>query len=187
MEMMGKGIGLERGLVGGSGALESSTEELAENNEPKRLAFSVGVIAIEPSARVRGGKLDLQKLLRIFYFIFAVLSLLDDLFVIPFLVSACIILHFLFLFHLSSIFFPSSFLVFFPLFFWECNCFFLFYGLRSHPHKFRLYLKAGEARDPLQWCPTGEIVVKPLSQGGNVSGRGGVRTHFTGAHESSGN
>ena len=64
-EMMGEGIGLERGLVGGSGALESSTEELAENKEPKRLAFSVGVIAIEPSVRVSGGKLDLQKLLRI--------------------------------------------------------------------------------------------------------------------------
>ena len=29
------------------------------------MAFSVGVIAIEPSVRVRGGKLDLQKLFRI--------------------------------------------------------------------------------------------------------------------------
>ena len=63
-EMVGKGIGLDRVLVGGSGALESSTEELAENKEPKRLAFSVGMLAIEPSARIRGGKLDLQKLLR---------------------------------------------------------------------------------------------------------------------------
>ena len=44
--------------------MELSTEELAENKEPKRLAFSVGVLAIEPSARIRGGKLDLQKLLR---------------------------------------------------------------------------------------------------------------------------
>ena len=58
-------MGLERGKVGGSGALESSSEELAENKEPKRVAFSEGEQAIEPSGRIRGGKLDLQKLLRI--------------------------------------------------------------------------------------------------------------------------
>ena len=37
-----EGIGLERGWVGGSGALESLREELAEKKEPKRLALSVG-------------------------------------------------------------------------------------------------------------------------------------------------
>ena len=65
MEMIGIGMGLERGEVGGTGARESSTEELAENKEPKSVAFSVGEQAIEPSGRIRGGKLDLQKLLRI--------------------------------------------------------------------------------------------------------------------------
>ena len=34
-----KGIGLERVLVGGLGALELSTEELVKNKEPKVLAF----------------------------------------------------------------------------------------------------------------------------------------------------
>ena len=63
--MIRVGIGLERGIVGGNEVLESSPEELAENKEPKRVAFSVGEQAIEPSGRISGGKLDLQKLLRI--------------------------------------------------------------------------------------------------------------------------
>ena len=43
-----EGIGLVSGRVGGSGALESMREELAEKQEPKRLALSVGEPAIEP-------------------------------------------------------------------------------------------------------------------------------------------
>ena len=42
---------------------ESSRVELEENRRPKRLAFSVGVLATEPSVRIRRGKEDLQKLL----------------------------------------------------------------------------------------------------------------------------
>ena len=45
---------------------ESSREELDEKRRPKRLAFSVGVLAIDPSGRIRGGKADLQKLLEMF-------------------------------------------------------------------------------------------------------------------------
>ena len=59
-------IGLERGKVGGSGASESSRVEFAENREPKRVALSVGELAIEPSGRNRGGKLELQKFLENF-------------------------------------------------------------------------------------------------------------------------
>ena len=40
---------------------ESSRVELEENRRPKRLAFSVGELATEPSDRIRGGKDDLQK------------------------------------------------------------------------------------------------------------------------------
>ena len=40
--------------------------ELEENKEPKRSAFSVGELAIEPSDLKSGGKLELLKLLRIF-------------------------------------------------------------------------------------------------------------------------
>ena len=46
--------------------LESSKEELAENREPKRVAFSDGEQAIDPSGWKRGGKLELQKLLETF-------------------------------------------------------------------------------------------------------------------------
>ena len=60
--MMMEGIGLEMG----SGALESLREELAKKKEPKRLALSVGEQAIETSGRIIGGKLELQKLLKIF-------------------------------------------------------------------------------------------------------------------------
>ena len=38
-EIMVKRIKLERGLVGGSGTLELSTEELVENREQKRFVF----------------------------------------------------------------------------------------------------------------------------------------------------
>ena len=65
-EIIGLGIGLERTREGGGIAAESSKVELEENKEPKRLAFSVGVLAIELSVRKRGGKEDLQKLLEIF-------------------------------------------------------------------------------------------------------------------------
>ena len=65
VDKIGVGIGLARGRVVGTEALESSRDELAEKREPKRVALSVGVQAIEPSGRIRGGKLDLQKLLRI--------------------------------------------------------------------------------------------------------------------------
>src|SRR5678815_805174 len=64
-EMTGKGIGHLRG-EGGIGVPESSRVELEENRRPKRLAFSVGELATEPSDRIRGGKDDLQKLLEMF-------------------------------------------------------------------------------------------------------------------------
>ena len=44
----------------GQHPVESSLEELVKNKELKILAFSVGVLAIQPSAWIRG-KLDLQK------------------------------------------------------------------------------------------------------------------------------
>src|SRR5678815_4965140 len=59
----GKSIGH---LRGGGGMPESSRVDLEENRRPKRLAFSVGELATEPSDRIRGGKTDLQKLLEIF-------------------------------------------------------------------------------------------------------------------------
>src|SRR5678815_5434630 len=62
----GKDIGHLRGVGGGIGMPESSRVELEENRRPKRLAFSVGELAIEPSDRIRGGKDDLQKLLEMF-------------------------------------------------------------------------------------------------------------------------
>src|SRR5678815_4526935 len=45
---------------------ESFRVELEENRRPKRLAFSVGELATEPSERIRRGKADLQKLLEMF-------------------------------------------------------------------------------------------------------------------------
>ena len=42
VEMMSDGIGLERGKVGGSKALESLMVELEEKMEPKSVALSVG-------------------------------------------------------------------------------------------------------------------------------------------------
>ena len=66
VEMMVGVIGLERGKGGGSGALESSREELAEKRLPKRVALSEGEQAIEPSGPNREGKLELQKLLENF-------------------------------------------------------------------------------------------------------------------------
>src|SRR6201990_2331481 len=62
----GKGMGHLRGEGVGGGLPESSRVELEENKMPKRLAFSVGVLATEPSERIRGGKEDLQKLLEMF-------------------------------------------------------------------------------------------------------------------------
>src|SRR5678816_1108888 len=59
----GKDIGHLRREGGGRGMPESSRVELEENRRPKRLAFSVGEFAKEPSDRIRGGKVDLQKLL----------------------------------------------------------------------------------------------------------------------------
>ena len=65
-EIMGGHIGLDRGLVGGSVASESLRVEFSEKREPKRVALSVGELAIEPSGRKRGGKLELQKFLENF-------------------------------------------------------------------------------------------------------------------------
>src|SRR5678815_4242473 len=62
----GKDIGHLRGEGGRGGMPESSRVELEENRRPKRLAFSAGELATEPSDRVRGGKADLQKLLEMF-------------------------------------------------------------------------------------------------------------------------
>src|SRR5678816_829212 len=64
--MTGKDIGHLKGEGGGRGMPESSRVELEENRRPKRLAFSVRELAIEPSERIRGGKTDLQKLLEMF-------------------------------------------------------------------------------------------------------------------------
>src|ERR1044072_4984297 len=58
--LRGEGVGV------GGGMPESSRVELEEKRRPKRLAFSEGVFAIDPSERIRGGKADLQKLLEIF-------------------------------------------------------------------------------------------------------------------------
>ena len=59
-------MGHLRGEGVGGGMPESSRVELDEKKRPNRLAFSEGVLAIEPSERIRGGKADLQKLLEIF-------------------------------------------------------------------------------------------------------------------------
>src|SRR6201990_1808374 len=59
-------MGYLRGEGLGGGMLESSRVELDEKRRPKRLAFSEGVLATEPSERIRGGKADLQNLLEIF-------------------------------------------------------------------------------------------------------------------------
>src|ERR1700755_576303 len=59
-------MGHLRGEGVGGGMPESSRDELDEKRGPKRLAFSEGVFAIEPSERIRGEKADLQKLLEIF-------------------------------------------------------------------------------------------------------------------------
>ena len=58
VEIIGGLIGLERGKGGGggSGALESSREELAEKRKPKRVALSVREQAIDLSGRNKGGK-----------------------------------------------------------------------------------------------------------------------------------
>ena len=45
---------------------ESCRVELDEKRRPKRLAFSKGILATEPSERIRAEKEDLQKLLEIF-------------------------------------------------------------------------------------------------------------------------
>ena len=46
--------------------MESLREELVEKKEPERLALSVGEQAIKSSGRISEGKLELQKLLKIF-------------------------------------------------------------------------------------------------------------------------
>src|ERR1044072_2412427 len=63
----GRDMGHLRGEGVGGGMSESSRVELDEKRRPKRLASSVGVLATEPSERIRGGKADLQKLLEIFF------------------------------------------------------------------------------------------------------------------------
>src|SRR6201990_2019521 len=59
-------MGFLRGEGVGGGMPESCRVELDEKRRQKRLAFSEGVFATEPSERIRGGKADLQKLLEIF-------------------------------------------------------------------------------------------------------------------------
>src|ERR1700755_2423274 len=59
-------MGFLRGEGVGGGMPESCRVELDEKRRLKRLAFSEGVFATEPSERIRGGKADLQKLLEIF-------------------------------------------------------------------------------------------------------------------------
>ena len=60
-------MGHLRGEGVGVGMPESSRVELDEKRRPKRLAFSEGALATEPSERIIGGKADLQKLLEIFF------------------------------------------------------------------------------------------------------------------------
>src|SRR5678815_2899079 len=62
----GKDMGNLRGEGVGGGMPESSRVELDEKRRKKRLAFSEGELATEPSERIRGGKADLQKLLEMF-------------------------------------------------------------------------------------------------------------------------
>ena len=50
----------------GGGMPESCKVELDEKRRKKRFAFSVRVLPTETSERIRGGKVDLQKLLQIF-------------------------------------------------------------------------------------------------------------------------
>src|SRR5678815_2825034 len=64
--MTSRDIGHLRGDGARGGEPESSRLELDEKRRPKRLAFSEGVLAIEPSERIRGGKADLQKLFEMF-------------------------------------------------------------------------------------------------------------------------
>src|ERR1700755_2685600 len=59
-------MGLLRGEGVGGGMPESCRVELDEKRRQKRLAFSEGVFATEPSERIRGGKASLQKVLEIF-------------------------------------------------------------------------------------------------------------------------
>jgi len=56
---------LVRGASEGDGMLESSSVELEEKREPKRVALSVGETAIVSSERKGGGKVEQQKLLEI--------------------------------------------------------------------------------------------------------------------------
>src|SRR5678816_2204778 len=64
--MTGRDIGHLRGDGAEGGEPDSSRVELDEKRRPKRLAFSAGVLATEPSERIRGGKADLQKLFEMF-------------------------------------------------------------------------------------------------------------------------
>ena len=58
-------MGLVRGASEGDGMLESSSVELEEKREPKRVALSVGETAIVSSERKSEGKVERQKLLEI--------------------------------------------------------------------------------------------------------------------------
>ena len=54
-----------RGASEVDGMVESSSEELKEKSEPKRVALSVGETAIVSSERKSEGKVERQKLLEI--------------------------------------------------------------------------------------------------------------------------
>ena len=62
---MGRDIGLVRGASEGGGMLESSSVELEEKREPKRVALSIGETAIVSSEWKSEGKVERQKLLKI--------------------------------------------------------------------------------------------------------------------------
>ena len=64
---MDRDMGPLRGEGVGVGMPESCRVELDEKRRPKKLASSEGVLIIEPSEQIRGGKADLQKLLEIFF------------------------------------------------------------------------------------------------------------------------
>ena len=54
-----------RGASEADGMVESSSEELEEKSEPKRVALSVGETAVVSSERKSEGKVERQKLLEI--------------------------------------------------------------------------------------------------------------------------
>ena len=62
-----EGHRIGKGCIGGVGMFESSSVELEEKREPKRVALSVGETAIVSSERKSEGKVERHKLLEIVF------------------------------------------------------------------------------------------------------------------------